>query len=501
MHPTLHALIARDGRRRALGAVLSLSAAAIAAYAAAPAPKPAPKPAEPPDLVAVQLRDAALAGHNIAYEWVSELTSRFGPRPAGSTNEQQAAAWAAARFKELGFESAHIESFPITAWVRGTESAQIISPSVQPLVIAALGESPPTPPTGLEGEVVVFPSFDALKAAPAGSLEGKIAMVTRRMVRTQDGAGYGEAVLARADGPGEAARRGAIAFLVRSVGTDSHRLAHTGATRYVEGRVPVPSFALSNPDADQIERLTALGQTVRVRLFSGASYVHDAHSQNVIADVRGRERPEEIVLLGAHLDSWDQGTGAIDDGTGMAIIVAAAKLIRDVPHRPRRTVRVVLFGSEEVTQPVEPGVAFGGHAYSVAHRTELATHVLASESDTGADRVYRVALPPSVMQSEFARTALRLLVPLGVLPSPRPPGEVGTDVGPTVEAGVPAFALSQDASRYFEIHHTPDDTLDKIDRQQLDQNVAAWAALVWLAADSDVDFRAQAGTPPPQALR
>jgi carboxypeptidase Q len=463
--------------------VLSLGAAALGARAAAPAPAPAP------EIVATQLREAALAGHDIAYAWVRELTSRFGPRPAGSVNERQAAEWAAARFKELGFENVHIESFPITAWVRGTESAQITAPLTQPLVVAALGESPPTPAAGLEGEVVIFASFDALKAAPAGSLSGKIAMVAHRMVRAQDGAGYGAAVDARIDGPGEAARRGAIAFVLRSVGTDNHRLAHTGTTRYVDGRVPVPAFALSGPDADQIERLAALGQAVRVRLYSSASYVQDAHSQNVIADVLGRERPQEVVLLGAHLDSWDQGTGAIDDGTGMAIITAAAKLIRDVAHRPRRTVRVVLFGSEEVAQPVAPGGAFGGHAYADHHKAELPTHVLAGESDLGADRVYSLGLPQAVMQGEFAKTAQRVLAPMGVLAAPRAPQEAGTDVDPSVEAGVPAFALNQDASRYFDIHHTADDTLDKIDREQLDQNVAAWAALVWLAADSDVDFR------------
>jgi len=473
--------------------VSSLAGAAFGARAAA-----APAPAAAPEAVAAQLRDAALAGHDIAYQWVSELTSRFGPRPAGSVNERQAAEWAAARFKELGFENVHIESFPVTAWVRGAESAQITSPATQPLVAAALGESPPTPAAGVEGEVVIFASLDALKAAPPGSLSGKIAMVAGRMVRTQDGAGYGLAVDARVDGPGEAAQRGAIAFLLRSVGTDSHRLAHTGTTRYVDGRVPVPAFALSNPDADQIARLAALGEKVRVRLYSSASYVKDAHSQNVIADVRGRARPQEVVLLGAHLDSWDQGTGAIDDGTGMAIITAAAALIRDAPQRPRRTVRVVLFGSEEIAQPLAPYGAFGGHAYADNHKAELATHVLAGESDFGADRVYRLGLPPAVLQGEFAKTALRVLAPIGVLAAPQAAEHAGTDVGPTVEAGVPEFALNQDGSAYFDIHHTADDTLDKIDQEQLEQNVAAWAALAWLAADSDVDFRTHGAPPPPQ---
>ncbi|MBV8144447.1 MAG: M20/M25/M40 family metallo-hydrolase [Gammaproteobacteria bacterium] len=446
-------------------------------------------PATAPETVAVQLRDAAMAGHDIAYSWVSELTTRFGPRPAGSPNEQQAAAWAADKLKALGFENVRVETFPITAWVRGTESGQLVAPATQPLAVAALGESPPTPPGGLEGDVVIFPTLADLQAAPPGSLAGRIAMIAQRTVRAQNGAGYSAAVPARTDGPGVAAQRGAIGFLLRSVGTDSHRLAHTGTTRYVEGRVPLPAFALSAPDADQVERIAALGQTVRVRLFSGASYVRDAHSQNVIAEVRGRERPQEVVLLGAHLDSWDQGTGAIDDGAGTAIIAAAAKLIRDLPHRPRRTVRVVLFGSEEIAQPVPPGGAFGGHAYADGHRAELAGHVLAGESDLGSDRVYSLALPAAVGHGEFATTLLRVLTPIGVLGAERPPEDAGTDIGPSVEAGVPAFELSQDAMRYFDIHHTADDTLDKIDRAQLDQNVAAWAALVWLAADSEVDFR------------
>jgi carboxypeptidase Q len=476
-------------RPRSVSKLLTRVAGAIAALSAAAAAGAASAPDRQSESVATQLRDAALAGHDIAWAWVSELTTRFGPRPAGSSGEQRAAEWAAARLKALGFDGVHIESFTLTAWVRGSESAEITAPVAQPLSVTALGESPPTPAGGLEGEVAIFATLADLEAAAPGSLGGRIAMVTQRMVRTQDGSGYGAVVKARGEGPDAAARRGAIAFLLRSAGTDSHRLAHAGTTRYVDGRVAVPAFALSNPDADQIERLAALGLAVRVRLLSGAAYLPGAHSQNVIAEVRGGERPQEVVLLGAHLDSWDLGTGAIDDGTGTAIIAAAAKLIRDLPHRPRRTVRIVLFGSEEVTQPDPPGGAFGGHAYAGAHRAELAGHVLAGESDLGADRVYSVSLPEAVADSEFARAALRVLTPIGVLPGPSAHRDPGTDIEPTVQAGVPAFLLAQDATRYFDIHHTADDTLDKIDRAQLDQNVAAWAALVWLAADSEVDFR------------
>ncbi len=406
-------------RRRTIASLLPwLAAGFLAVSAAAPAATPTKREAAPPatpatsEAIAARLRDAALAGKGIDYAWLSELTTRFGPRPAGSLSEQTAAEWAAARLKELGFENVRIESFPVVAWMRGTESAQILSPAAQPLVVAALGESPPTPAAGLEGDVAIFAGFEALKSAPAGSLTGRIALVAARTVRTQDGAGYAAAVAARIDGPREAARCGAIAYLVRSVGTDSHRMPHTGTTRYVEGRVPLPAFALSAPDADQIERLASLGQPVRVRLFSSAAYLRDAHSQNVLAEVRGREHPEEVVLLGAHLDSWDLGTGALDDGAGTAIITAAAKLILEAPHRPRRTVRVVLYGSEEVAQPGSPDSARGGHAYADSHKVELALHVLAGESDLGADRVYAVGLPQAVASGEFAERVHRVLAPV-----------------------------------------------------------------------------------------
>jgi carboxypeptidase Q len=472
------AVLAR--RAAAVGCALLMAGAACAATS------------REPETVAAAVRDSAMAGHDVAYDWVSELTTRFGPRPAGSDNEHAAAEWAAARLKVLGFANVHIEPFPITAWVRGSDSGQLVAPSRQPLVVAALGESPATPAGGVEGEVVLFGTLNELKAAPAGSLSGKIAMITQHMVRAQDGAGYGAAVPGRIDGPHEAAQRGAIAFMLRSLGTDSHRIAHTGTTRYHDGRVEIPCFAVSVPDGDQIERLAARGLTVRVHLTSTASYVAGAHSQNVIADVPGRERPQEVVLLGAHLDSWDQGTGAIDDGTGTAIIVAAAKLIHDLPQHPRRTVRVVLYGSEEIAQPDAPGSAFGGHAYADSHRAQLPGHVLAGESDFGADRIYQLALPKSVSSGEFAQAVLRVLTPIGVLLAEHPADDAGTDIGPSVEAGVPAFLLYQDGMRYFDIHHTPDDTLDKVDRVQMDQNVAAWAALSYLAADSEVDFRAAA---------
>jgi carboxypeptidase Q len=444
------------------------------------------------EAIASELRDKAMRGESVAWEFVSELTTRIGPRPAGSPAERAAAEWSAQKLKALGFENVRIQPFPMTYWVRGTEHVEITAPFPQPLVAAALGGSPPTPAGGVEGEVVLFPTFEDLKAAAPGSLAGKIAVVTRPMPATQDGSGYSATSVARRDGPTEAARRGAIGYALRSLATGGDRFAHAGAARYDGQRVAIPSFALAEADAEQLERLAKLGEKVRLRLSSTASYVSNATSQNVIADIRGSERPNEILLLGAHLDSWDVGTGAVDDAAGCAIVTAAAKLIAQAPRRPKRTVRVVLYGSEEVSQPGK--VALGADVYPRQYGAEIGSHVLAGESDFGADRVYSVSLPAGALASPFGAALTRVLAPIAVVPSSVPPGSGGADVAPLANLGVPIFRLNQDGTRYFDLHHTANDTLDKIDRAALSQNVAAWAALIWLAADGDVDFRALAAT-------
>lgn len=435
---------------------------------------------------AAAVRDAAL-NENIALDYVTQLTTRFGPRPAGSNAERDAAAWAADYMRSQGFQNVRIEEFPLVGWERGEESASIVGDHPQRLAVAALGHSPGTNGV-IEAEVVRFDSLEALNAAPAGSLAGKIAYIDAgQMVRMQDGAGYGPLTRIRGAGPGAAAAKGAVAFIMRSVGSDDHRMPHTGTTRYVDGRVPLPGFALSAPDASQVSRLIAMGQTVRLRLTSTA-HTYQTVSRNVIGDIPGRSRPEEVIVLGSHMDSWDLGTGAIDDGAGGAITLAAAKAIRDSGRRPARTVRVVLYGSEEVAQPTDTGN--GGGAYLRGIGSAVEKHIIAGESDFGADRVYALGLPPGAQDSDFARAANQVLYPIGVLPSAQPELHGGADVGPLAEAGVPVFGLSQDGTRYFDLHHTADDTLDKIDPKQMSQNVAAWAALVWLIADSDVDFRA-----------
>lgn len=432
-------------------------------------------------------RDAALKD-NIALDYVTQLTTRFGARPAGSAAETAAAEWSAQYMRDHGFQNVRIQPFPLVGWERGEESAAIVSPRPQRLVVAALGHSPATPAEGIEAEVVRFASLEDLTAAPDGSLAGKIVYVDAgQLVPMQSGAGYGPLTRIRGAGPGVAHRKGAAAFVMRSVGSDDHRMPHTGTTRYVDGVVPIPGFALSTPDADQLSRLIGYGEPVRLRLFSSA-HTYQTTSHNVIGDIPGRTRPHEIIVLGSHLDSWDLGTGAIDDGAGGAITLAAAKAIAD-QGPVDRTIRVILYGSEEVSQPTDTGNGGGAYLRSLSPQ-EVADHVFVGESDFGADRVYQLKLPDGAQTGPFADVAYRLLYPIGVLRTSEPERSGGADVAPLVEAGVPVFGLSQDGLRYFDLHHTADDTLDKIDPAQLSQNVAAWATLISLVATSDIDFRA-----------
>lgn len=448
---------------------------------------------------AAAIRDAALKA-NVALDYVTQITTRFGPRPAGSRAEQQAAAWAADYLRAQGFQNVRIEEFPLVGWERGEDSGAIVGAHPQPLVLAALGHSPATPRGGIEADVVRFTTLDELRAAPDASVRGKIVYVDLgQMHAMQDGSGYGPQTRVRGAGPGVAAAKGAAAFILRSVGSDENRLPHTGTTQYVDGKATVPSFALSAPDADQVSRLIALGEPVRLRLSSTAR-TYQTHSQNVIGDLPGATRPDEIIVLGSHMDSWDQGTGAIDDAAGGAITIAAAKAIAASGQRAARTIRVVLYGSEEVAQPTRE-TGNGGGVYARNQGVAVEKHIIAGESDFGADRVYALRLPAGAQGSDFQKAANRVLYPIGVLSSSQVETEGGVDVGPLGPLGVPFFGLAQDGTRYFDLHHTANDTLDKIDPAQLSQNVAAWAGLVWLIADSEVDFRAlrQAAAAAPSA--
>jgi Zn-dependent M28 family amino/carboxypeptidase len=271
--------------------------------------------------------------------------------------------------------------------------------------------------------------------------------------------------------------------LLRSLGTDSHRLPHTGALNYENGTPRIPAAALAIPDAEQIERLAALGP-VRIKLVLTPTVADNAPSWNVVGEVRGSERPDEIVLIGGHLDSWDLGTGATDDGAGVAIAFGAARLIAALPQRPRRTIRLVLFGAEEMD--------FSGAAYAGAHQAETAGIVLAAEADFGARNVYAIQLPPGAAASDFGQLLQRAIAPLGAILDHRAALGGGDDIRDLRKAGVPAISLRQDGMDYFDTHHTADDTLDKIDPRQLNQAVAVWSVFTYLAAASDVDFRSLA---------
>ena len=471
--------------------LLSMSAAALVLAVAMPASaQDAATEAQ-----AIAIRDQAMKS-NIALDYVTQVTTRFGARPAGSRAEQQAAAWAADYMRAHGFQNVRIEEFPLVGWERGENSGEILGDRPQQLVVAALGHSPATPRAGVEGEVVRFTSLEELQAAADGALRGKIAYVDfGQMHAMQDGSGYGPQTRVRGAGPGVAAAKGAVAFILRSVGSDENRLPHTGTTQYVDGKPTIPSFALSAPDADQVSRLTAMGEPVRLRLKSTAR-TFETRSQNVIGDLPGAERPDEVIVLGSHMDSWDLGTGAVDDAAGGGITLAAAKAIADSGRRAARTVRVVLYGSEEVAQPTRE-TGNGGGVYARNQGAALDKHIIAGESDFGADRVYALRLPAGAQGSDFQKAANRVLYPIGVLASQQVETSGGVDIGPMGPLGVPFFGLAQDGTRYFDLHHTANDTLDKIDPAQLSQNVAAWAGLVWLIADSDVDFRAMrpAGAP------
>lgn len=450
-----------------------LLAAPVSAQRALPA-------AAPVDPKVAALRDRALAD-DTAWDIVEGLTTEVGPRLDGSPAEARARDWAVAKLKALGFRNVHVEPYTLPVWERGAESAAVVSPYPQPLRIVGLGNSGATPPGGLTLPIAYFASLNDLRLAPAGSLKGRIAFVSNAMQPTQDGSSYGSEGAARFMGPGIAAAKGAAAIVIRSIGTDHGRGPHAGTTNFPAGTAPIPAAALSVADAENLERMVARGRPVTLRLVLDDHQVGTRPSGNVVAEVPGTDPAAGIVLVGGHLDSWDLGTGAIDDGAGVAITAAAAKLAM-AAGRHRRTIRVVWFGDEETG-------GFGGIAYAKAHADER--HALAAESDFGADRVWRVqtAFPPAA--APVADRLAAALQPLGIV---RGAGAVhgGTDVEPTIALGTPALDLNQSGLRYFDYHHTPEDTLDLIDRAQLRQNVAAWATTLAVVADAPEDLTASA---------
>ena len=438
---------------------------------------------------AEQLRDQAL-NDDTAMAVLTSLTTEVGPRMAGSSNDQRARDWAVAKFKALGFDKIYTEPATYPLWERRHERGSIVSPFPQRLVLTALGYSPGTPKGGITAQVVSYGSLDALKAADPASVKGKIVYVGFRMQRHKDGHDYGIGAGIRENGPVIAAKMGAAAFILRSAGTDANeRIAHTGLTGLTDIAHPgggIPAAALSNPDADQLERELAYGKPVTVQLDLDCGIVGEYTGANVIGEITGKKYPDQVVAIGGHLDSWDPGTGAIDDGAGIAISMAAAKLIHDLPQRPDRTIRVIAFANEEMG-------LWGANAYAEKHAKEVADFMLGTDSDLGAGKVYRMSASVKPQARHAIEQIAGVLKPLGVDYDAQRPGGGGSDLGSMHAKGMAALTLNQDATYYFDWHHTSNDTLDKVDPKDLAQNVAVYAAWSYMAAQADGDFGSAPG--------
>jgi carboxypeptidase Q len=459
--------------RRPLAAVSLLSVLTVSQAVAQ-----APAAAIPDDVKATAsaLRQQALQGTK-AFDIVRSLTVEVGPRPAGSKAHDAAVEWGLRTLKDLGFSNVHAEKATVPHWVRGAESGEIVSPWPQPVHLAALGGSVGTPEGGIEAQVISVPSLEAVDKLDPAQVKGKIVFYDVHMERTRDASGYGKAVPARGAGASRAAKLGAVAVLIRSVGTDNNRTPHTGAMRYQNDVPKIPAAALSVPDAELLAAQIASGKPVTFRLKLGAQMLPQVESASVVGEIPGREKPEEIVLLGAHLDSWDLGTGAIDDGAGVAIVTEAARLIGQLPKKPRRTIRVVLYANEEF------GLS-GGRAYAEAHKDELSRHVMATEADLGDGRVWRISSHVDPATLPLVADLARLLE----VEQGNNEAGGGADISTLASARVPIIGLAQDATTYFDYHHTANDTLDKIVVKDLDQCVASWAAVAYVAAEMPGTF-------------
>ncbi len=447
------------------------------------------------DLALAQaLRERGLED-SLAYSLVQSLCTEVGARPAGSAADERAVQWALAQFKRLGFAKVRAESLPLRVWQRGPAQARLTSPVDHPLVMTALGNSVGTPEGGLEAEIAYYADLATLKADSSEAARGRIVFIDQKTERTRDGRGYGFAVLARIAGAVEAARRGAVAVAIRSIGTDADRVAHTGAMRYDPQVAQIPAFAVSVPDADFIARLYAQqqaqrhsqqnpggGAPLRLRFILQARRDVAATTHNVIAEVPGSDLADEIVLISAHLDSWDLGQGALDDAAGVGIVSAAAKLVLDLGVRPRRTVRVVLWGNEE-------NGFDGANAYGERYKDVV--HQMVGESDFGGGRVWQFRHRVRAEALPAVEAIAQALLPLSI-PRPDSASNEGT-AGPDGTLLMrrhrwPAMQLSQDGTNYFDVHHTVNDTLDKVDPATLPHNVAAWSVVAWLAAMTPVRF-------------
>ncbi len=402
-----------------------------------------------------------------AWERLALLGDTFGHRLSGSRSLEEAIQWAVGEMKKDGLENVHTEPVKVPHWVRGQESAELIAPSARSLAMLGLGNSVGTPAGGVEGELLVVRSFEDLDAAGARA-KGRIVLFNVPFTN------YGETVQYRRTGPSRAAANGAVAALVRSVGPAGLRLPHTGALRYTDGSPQIPAAAIATEDADFLQRMHDRGTAARVRLKMEAQVLPDADSFNVVGEIRGREKPDEVVVVGGHIDSWDVGTGSTDDGGGCVATWEALRLMKKLNLRPRRTMRVVLWTNEE-------NGTRGALAYRDRYRDQLSNHVLMLESDDGL-------LHPAgfgFTGTDAARTRIKEIATLlrGIQLDRIGAAGDGADIGPSVQAGnIPAMSLEGDGN-YFLLHHTAADTIDKIDPMDVSRASAAIAVIAYVVAE------------------
>jgi len=452
-----------------------------ALFAAEPQPSAAQQENFPPQLLQqlAEIKAAALAD-DYAYRQVAHLTENIGARPSGSLQAQAAVEYVAAELRQLGLE-VQLEEVKVPHWVRGAETAQLVEYAGQPagatqkIVLTALGSSASTPADGVTADVVVVNTFDELNALGRGKVAGKIVLFNEIFDKQKAAGGmafiaYGEAVRYRGAGPRAAAELGAVAALVRSVGSADFRLPHTGWS-FPAG---IPAGAVTAEDAELIAHLSSQGK-VRMHLTLTPQKLPDTTSYNVIADLKGSEHPEQLVVVSGHLDSWDLGTGAIDDAAGVAVAMEAAEILQKLHVRPRRTLRVIAWMDEE-------NGGSGSQAYTKDHSADFPHTMAAIESDSGAAHPLGFEAKMTNAAAELLRPALNVLQSVGanvLRESTYPPG---ADISAMSEAGVPALGILQDGRTYFHYHHTAADTLDKIVPGELRENAAAMAVMGYALA-------------------
>jgi carboxypeptidase Q len=464
---------------------LALFAMPCLAQETSPSPTPTPPPYSAQTLSELkQLQQAALKS-DYAYRQVAHLSNNIGPRLSGSVQAQKAVDYVAAELKALGLE-VQLEKTMVPHWVRGEETAALVEfpgmaeNTTQKIVLCALGASVATPAEGLTADVVVVRDFDELDALGRDKIAGKIVLFNYRFdkqmaAENRAGEAYSQAVKYRAEAPTAAGRLGAAAALVRSVGGAEYRLPHTGETDYKPDAPKIPAAAVTAEDADLIAALVPEGR-VKMRLVLTPQQLPDAPSYNVIGDVKGSEHPEQIVIVSGHLDSWDLGTGAIDDGAGVAVSMEAANLVQKLHLRPKRTIRVIAWMNEE------NGLA-GGKTYAKDHEKEIANHFAAMETDGGAGHPLGANYATKTEAKGFFEPVAKILQSSGAGIFNFTEHAGGADVGPLTKLGVPGFNPIQDSRFYFNYHHTAADTLDKIVPQELAENAAVVAVTAYALAN------------------